>query len=145
MKEKILALLHDRKKMREIALYLLFGALTTLVSWLACWLCKLFLDAADPLENNIINTVGWVAGVLFAYPVNRRFVFRSENPHVLKEFAGFAASRVSTWLIELAIMTLSVNVLRIDYWVAKIGIATVTVVILNYVFSKLFIFRKKTQ
>ena len=142
MKERLKALL---QKHREIVIYLAVGALTTLVSWAVCWICKLFLDPDVPLQNSVINTVGWAAGVLFAYPMNRRFVFQSRNPNVLREFAGFVASRVSTWLIEVAIMTLTVNVMHISYWVAKICIATVMVVILNYVFSKLFIFRKKRQ
>ena len=130
-------------KYREIIVYLIVGVLTTIVAWVACYIAKLFLDSSDTLQNNIINTIGWVAGVCFAYPTNRKWVFRSTNPHIFKEFMGFAASRLSTWVIELVIMTVTVNLLHMDYWIAKIFIAAVLVTILNYVFSKLLIFKKK--
>jgi len=130
-------------KYREIIIYLIVGVLTTIFSWLACWLAKFFLDPGIPMQNNIINTIGWVAGVCFAYPLNRKWVFRSTNPHVFREFIGFAGSRVSTWLLEIVIMLVTVNWLHMHYWIAKIFIAAVLVTILNYVFSKLLIFRKK--
>ena len=132
-------------KYREIIVYLIVGVLTTIVAWLACYVAKLFLDSSDTLQNNIINTIGWVAGVCFAYPTNRKWVFQSTNPQILKEFLGFAASRLSTWILELVIMTVTVNLLRMDYWIAKIFIAAVLVTILNYVFSKLLIFNRKNK
>ena len=130
-------------KHREILVYLVVGVLTTLVSWLACWVAKFFLDPEVTWQNNVIQTIGWVAGVSFAYPTNRKWVFRSTNPEILKEFLGFAGSRVSTWVIELVVMMLTVNLLHIPYWIAKIFIASVLVVVLNYVFSKLLVFKKK--
>ncbi|MGI5976101.1 MAG: GtrA family protein [Candidatus Limivicinus sp.] len=139
MKEKISAFL---KKYREILVYLVVGVLTTLFSWLACFICKFFLDPEIAWQNSVINTIGWVAGVCFAYPLNRKWVFRSVNPHVFKEFLGFAGSRVSTWILEVVIMNLTVNVFHMNYWIAKIFIAAVLVTILNYVFSKLLIFKK---
>ena len=140
MIEKIKALC---VKYREIIIYLIVGVLTTVFSWAACWVAKLFLDSTDTLQNNIINTIGWVAGVCFAYPLNRRWVFRSTNPKIVQEFLGFAASRLSTWALELVIMTVTVNMLHMSYWIAKIFIAAVLVTILNYVFSKLLIFKNK--
>lgn len=128
---------------REILVYLIVGVLTTIFSWLACYVAKFFLDPSSTMQNNIINTIGWVAGVCFAYPLNRKWVFHSVNPHVLKEFAGFAASRLSTWALELVIMMVTVNAFHMSYWIAKIFIAAVLVTILNYVFSKLWIFKKK--
>lgn len=140
MIEKIKALLI---KYREILVYLVVGVLTTIVSWLACWVAKFFLDSDNTLQNNIIQTIGWVAGVSFAYPTNRRWVFRSTNPHIFREFIGFAGSRVSTWLLELVVMTVCVNLIHLNYWVSKIFIAAVLVTVLNYLISKLFVFRKK--
>jgi putative flippase GtrA len=130
-------------KYREILVYLIVGVLTTIFSWLACYIAKFFLDSSSTLQNNIINTIGWVAGVCFAYPLNRKWVFRSTNPKIFSEFTGFAASRLSTWALELIIMTVTVNLLHMSYWIAKIFIAAVLVTILNYVFSKLLIFKKK--
>ena len=106
MTEKIKALC---VKYREILVYLIVGVLTTIFSWLACYVAKFFLDPTNTMQNNIINTIGWVAGVCFAYPLNRRWVFCSSNPHILREFFGFAASRLSTWALELVIMMVPVN------------------------------------
>ncbi len=91
----------------------------------------------------IINTLGWVAGVCFGYPLNRSWVFRSTNPNIAKEFGGFAASRLSTWFLDIFIMWLTVNVLAWNYWISKICISAVVVTVLNYIFSKVLIFKKK--
>ena len=130
----------------EILVYLVVGVLTTIFSWFACFLAEHFLlDSSDTFQNLIINTIGWVAGVCFAYPLNRSWVFRSTNPHIVKEFGGFAASRLSTWFLDLFIMWLTVNVFNWNYWICKIMISSVIVTILNYVFSKVFIFKKKIR
>jgi putative flippase GtrA len=84
-------------------------------------------------------------GVCFAYPLNRSWVFKSHNPQIAKEFMMFAASRLSTWVLDIVIMWLTVNVLSWDYWISKICISTVLVTILNYVFSKVLIFGKKKK
>jgi putative flippase GtrA len=84
-----------------------------------------------------------VVGVCFAYPLNRSWVFKSRNPQIAKEFVMFAASRLSTWILDIAIMWLTVNLLSWDYWISKIFISAVLVTILNYVFSKVLIFNKK--
>ncbi len=143
MIEKIKELM---KKYEEIIVYLIVGVLTTIFSWAACYVAELLgLDSTNDFQNFIINTIGWVAGVLFAYPLNRKWVFRSNNPQILKEFTGFAGSRLSTWILDIVIMWLTVNVIQMNYWVAKIFISSVVVTILNYVFSKIFIFKKKEQ
>ena len=134
------------KKYREIIVYLFVGVLTTIFSWGACFIAEwLFLDPQIAWQNGLINTIGWVAGVVFAYPLNRKWVFVSTNPKILIEFSGFAASRLSTWILDIAIMALTVNVLQMNYWIAKIFISAVLVMILNYVFSKVLIFRKKAE
>ncbi len=132
-------------KYEEIIIYLIVGVLTTIVSWGACFVCELFLDSLITWQNFIINSIGWVVGVVFAYPLNRQWVFKSKNPHVIQEFSGFAASRISTWILDVAIMWLTVNVFAMNYWIAKICISAVLVTIANYVFSKLLIFRKKPE
>ncbi len=132
------------KKYREILIYLIVGVLTTVFSWVACFVCeRLFLDPGISWQNAIINTLGWVAGVCFAYPLNRKWVFQSTNPQILKEFLEFATSRLSTWILDIVIMELCVNVWNMHYWIAKIFISSVLVTILNYVFSKIFIFKNK--
>lgn len=140
MVEKIKALC---KKYEEILIYLIVGVMTTIVSWGAAYLGKLLLDTDVSWQNTVNNTFSWVVGVLFAYPLNRRWVFKSTNPKIMKEFLGFATSRVSTLIMDIVIMWLTVNVLEMNYWIAKIFISSVIVTIANYVFSKVLIFKKK--
>lgn len=154
------------EKYREIIVYLIVGVLTTIFCWVVAWALTFVLDTTVSIQNAIINSLSWVAGVLFAFPLNRKWVFKSENPHVMKEFIGFAGSRVSTWALDVLIMWLFVNVWpltklvtwlcglvgmevndgnidKLNYWFAKIFISAVLVTIANYVFSKVFIFKKK--
>lgn len=154
------------KKYEEIIIYLIVGVLTTIFSWLACFVATLFLDSQIPVQNFIITTITWLSGVLFAYPLNRIWVFKSKNKNIFKEFFGFATSRLSTYFLDMFIMWFFVNVLpftpliiklcgsfslnfgaetfdTINYWFVRICISAVLVTILNYVFSKVFIFRKK--
>ena len=131
-------------KYQEIIIYLIVGVLTTIFSWGACFVVEwLFLDPDISWQNTMINTIGWVAGVVFAYPLNRKWVFKSTNSKIMKEFAGFAASRLSTWILDIVIMWVTVNVFSMNYWIAKIFISSVLVMILNYVFSKVLVFKKK--
>lgn len=131
-------------KYREILIYLIVGVLTTIFSWAACFIFERFLLNPDiTWQNALLNTIGWVAGVCFAYPLNRKWVFQSTNPKIIKEFGEFAVSRLSTWILDLVIMELTVNVWSLNYWIAKIFISSVLVTILNYVFSKVFIFKKE--
>lgn len=130
-------------KYREIFIYLIVGVLTTIVSWLACLLAKIVLNPEITIQNNIINTIGWITGVLFAYPLNRKWVFKSNNKRIIKEFIAFVSSRISTWVTELIVMTVCVNIFHLEYWIAKICIAAVLVTVLNYIFSKIFIFKKQ--
>ena len=131
------------KKYEEIIIYLIVGVMTTIVSWAAAFLGKLLLDVDVSWQNTLNNTISWVVGVLFAYPLNRKWVFKSKNPKILKEFLGFASSRDSTLVMDIVIMWLTVNVIGMNYWIAKIFISSVIVTIANYVFSKLLIFKKK--
>lgn len=147
-------------KYREIIVYLIVGVLTTIVSWGGAWVAGLLLDSEIVWQNYVINTFSWLVGVGFAYPLNRKWVFKSTNPHIFKEFIGFTGSRVSTWVMDVVIMFLFVNVWPIPpflsnwfsispqkatFWEAKILISSVIVTIANYIFSKLLVFKKKTK
>lgn len=129
-------------KYEELIIYVIVGGLTTIVSWGAAFLGKLVLDVDISWQNTVNNAFSWLVGVLFAYPLNRKWVFKSSNPQVLKEFLGFASSRVSTLIMDIVIMWLTVNVIGMKYWIAKICISAVVVTIANYVFSKLLVFKK---
>lgn len=132
------------KKYQEILIYLIVGVMTTIVSWGAAYLGKLILDTDISWQNTVNNSFSWLVGVLFAYPLNRKWVFKSTNPKIIKEFLGFAASRISTLIMDVVIMWVTVNVIGMNYWIAKIFISSVIVTIANYVFSKLLIFKKKS-
>ena len=140
MIEKIKALL---VKYRELIIYGIVGVITTIVNWGASFLLEAtVLDSSVPLQNTIINVIAWIAAVVVSFPMNRKWVFQSRNPAWIHEFLGFTASRITTLLIEELIMLLCVNLLEIDFRISKIFIASVLVIILNYVFSKLLVFRK---
>ena len=133
------------KKYREIIVYLIVGGITTVISWGAkfLWNWAFYAGTAHPtnVQNFILSAVNWVAGVAAAYPMNRKWVFRSKNPNILKEASGFVASRVATLLMDILVMQLLGNVLGINVYVATV-ISSVLVIIGNYVFSKLLVFRK---
>ena len=130
-------------KYRELIVYFIVGVMTTIVNWVSFYLLSLVLDSNVEWQLSLNNTISWVAAVVFAYPLNRKWVFQSTNPEKFKEFLGFTASRVSTWIIELFVMWLCVNVMGWNQYLSKYLIASVLVVILNYVFSKLLVFKKK--
>ena len=131
------------KKYESVILYLIFGVLTTLVNFAAYHICYTKLQ----FPNLVSNTIAWILSVLFAFITNKIWVFKSksfQNELVLRELITFVVSRLSTWLLETVIMFVGVDILK-GYWLIAKVIASVLVVILNYVFSKLFIFRKNNE
>lgn len=140
MREKLIKLYKDHE---EVANYLVVGVLTTIVSWAAAWVAKLFLDSTVSWQNAIINFINWAAGVIFGYFANRKYVFKSTNPEMVKEFISFASGRVSTLILDVVIMEVTHNILGLPFWPCKIFISSVLVMIANYVLSKVFVFKKK--
>lgn len=140
MIEKIKALC---VKYEEIIAYLIVGVLNTLVSWAAWFLCAYtVLDAEVVWQNVALSIISWVVGVVFGYVLNRKYVFKSKEPNVMKEFLQFSGGRVSTWVLDAVMMVLMVNVLSINEGFSKIFVS-VLVMIGNYLISKLFVFKKK--
>lgn len=138
--KKLLELYH---KHEEIINYLIVGICTTIVSLAAYFIStRTFLDVENPVQLQIANAIKWIAGVVFGYFTNRRFVFKSRNKNMLGEFFSFAGSRVATLFLDMAIMGLMVSIMGI--WdVIAAGVSMVAVTIANYVLSKLIVFRKK--
>ena len=125
---------------RETVTYLIFSVLTTAVNYVV-------YDGLLRLRVNylIANVIAWIAAVLFAYFTNKHFVFESRDYRlrtVLPEMGRFAAGRLITLGIEQAILFIGVDLLGGNERVMKLC-AAVIVVILNYVFSKLFIFKNR--
>ena len=133
------------KKYREQISYLIVGGLTTAVSLLTYYLCtKTFLNPEVPLQLQAANVISWICAVAFAYVTNRRYVFRSRAKNKVQEAAKFVLSRVTTLLMEMAIMWLGVTVLGVNDRIVKL-VAQVIIILANYVLSKLLVFRKKEK
>lgn len=126
---------------REVISYLVFGVLTTIVNFVFYWL---FTDICG-IYYITANVISWVFAVAFAYVTNKLFVFESKSWElslVAKEVLSFGAARVLSLLFETGFLALTVEVMNVPKLIAKV-IAAVFVVIINYVASKLFIFKKK--
>lgn len=134
------------KKYEEIIAYLIVGGLTTIVSWAAKFIANALLFNntmyPTPVENFILSTINWTAGVIFAYFTNRKYVFKSHEP-MLKEAPKFVLSRVSTWILDIVVMQV-LTAVGVNLMIATV-ISAVLVIIGNYVFSKLFVFNDKKE
>ena len=136
------------KKNKEVLMYLFFGVLTTAVSFVTAGIAKHLLEGAGASENTVSlvsTSVSWVCAVTFAYITNRIWVFNSEatgRKGILIEMASFYGGRLFTYFTEMFMMWVGYSQLHFNYWVTKI-VANVVVLILNYVISKLLVFRKK--
>ena len=129
-------ILNIYKKHKSIINYIVVGGFTTLVSIGSFALFELFIP------NYMINTVlSWILAVLFAFYTNRRFVFESKNKNIIEEMISFFGSRLTTLLIEMATMYLLVDLIKLNNMIAKVFVQFI-VLILNYIFSKLFVFKK---
>ena len=137
-------------KYEEKWLYLFFGVLTTAVSFITAGVSKHFLEAGGLGKNavgDISTAISWVCAVTFAYLTNRVWVFESHaegKKALVSEAASFYGGRIFTLLVEMAIMKVGFSWIGINYWVTKIA-ANVIVLILNYVISKIFVFRDKNN
>ena len=133
-------------KHREILVYIIVGGLTTVVAW-GCkflWNAIFYAGTALPTvtQNTVLSVVENVSGIAFAYPTNRKWVFQSKNPNILSELISFIGSRAATWILGWLLNMLLVNVLNVSVFISTVVVGIV-VIIGNYVFSKLLVFRKK--
>lgn len=128
------------KKYKPVLLYLVFGVLSTLVNIGIYALCyRLF-----GLTNVISTIIAWVLTVLFVFATNKNLVFGSksmEKQVLVYELVTFYGCRTATGLLDVAMMYLFVDILSLNALAMKV-IANVVVVILNFIASKLIIFRK---
>jgi len=123
------------KKYEEIINYLIFGVLTTIVSILSYALFRFF-----NINYIISNILSWIISVTFAFITNKIYVFKSKENKILNEAIKFYLSRITSLLIELVIMYLAVDILNINDMISKI-IVQFIVIVLNYIFSKIFVFK----
>ena len=128
------------KKFKEEISYLFFGVLTTIVNFVVYALLLNFLQ----LPAYLSNVVAWVASVLFAYVTNKLYVFQSKDwskATVFPEVWKFIASRTLSGLLETVFLLITVDALSLNGNLMKVIIAVI-VVILNYITSKMLVFKK---
>lgn len=138
MTEKIKALV---VKHWEVLSYLFFGVLTTAVNYVVFALAVQLL----PVSATVGNVIAWVVAVAFAYLTNKPFVFRSHDwsaKTVVPEFGKFLSCRIGSGVMETAIILVAVDILGGNKYLWKL-LTNVLVVIVNYIGSKLLVFRKK--
>ena len=130
-------------KYKEIISYLFFGFVTTAVNYGVFALCG-HVFHLDVVFSNII---AWVVAVIVAYVTNKLWVFESKGKDartIAREFAEFVIARLITLGIETLLLWIFVDKLGVNDLIMKI-ITNIIVVILNYIFSKFIIFRKKKK
>ncbi len=136
------------KKYRELISYLFWGFATTCVSW------GTYSVFAKGMSLSILaaNILSWVCAVIFAYITNKLFVFHSyswEPNYLWREASLFLSARLGTGIMEIVLVPLLVHlglnqaIFGVKGAVSKV-LVSILVIVLNYVFSKLFIFKSKT-
>lgn len=154
------------KKYRELIVYVIVGLMTTVVSYgIRLGIIYIFapilgidLESEGAVLRTVAVSVGWVAGVIFAFFTNKSWVFRDKvngTRAVLIQFGEFTLSRVFTYFVELglgvgvpALLILLgfkpfTFIIEIDADLIASGVSIVLVTVLNYILSKLLVFRKK--
>ena len=130
------------KKYKEVVNYLIFGGLSTLVNFVSYYIFARTLN----IDEVISGGLSWFCAVLFAYVTNKLFVFetkKSNKKEVIKEMLSFFLARViSGALCDVGTFALMIKVLGINDIIAKL-VTQVMVIIVNYLFSKLIVFKKE--
>ena len=123
---------------KELISYLIFGVLTTVVNIVVYYVFNTWLQ----VNYLVSNAIAWIASVLFAYITNRKYVFESKNTSMINELVKFIGARLSTGIMDMILMWLLVDILTMNSMVSKI-VVNVLVIVLNYVLSKVFVFKKE--
>ena len=125
--------------------YIVFGALTTLVNIVvSAFLYYIVLSTlSEGIKVNISNVIAIIAAWIFAYVTNKIYVFDSKTSsfkELIREIVSFVSCRGITAVVEILLMNLFVTMLHYNYILMKI-IVNIIVIILNFIFSKIFIFK----
>jgi putative flippase GtrA len=128
------------KKYKEVIMYLIFGVLTTLVNILS----YVIFTRLFKMDIYTSNVIAWILAVLFAYVTNRKYVFSSNIKTFkgkIREITSFYACRLLTFGVDMLSMYILIDLFNVNDMVSKV-IVNVIVIILNYILSKLIIFKK---
>ena len=135
----------------EILSYLFFGVATTVVAVLTRMLCYAFTS------NELLSTaIGNSAGILVAFATNDTIVFKQERTGWGARFVKFALARLSTFLLDMGLTLIFVTTFPniIGQFVhndikavntIETLFAQIVIIVLNYVFSKVFVFKNKSK
>ena len=121
---------------KELFLYVVFGTFTFFVNIITYFLFEDILG----INYLISNVLAWFFSVLFAYITNRIWVFESKSTEIIKEMSLFFGGRIFSGAVDTGLMYLFIDVLLIGDMISKI-VVQVIVIILNYIFSKLIVFK----
>ena len=128
------------KKYKGLIMYGIFGVLTTAINIITYNICY----GALQISNVAANVIAWILSVLFAYITNKLFVFESKSfkaSVLFREMVSFFGCRVATGVLDLVIMYVAVDVLLLHAMLWKV-ISNVLVIIINFVLSKLIVFKE---
>lgn len=134
-------------KYKDLILYLIFGVLTTIVSFGSQLIVALIMGTETYLATTVATAFSWICAVTFAFFTNKIYVFQSvttTKKAFWTEFISFYSARGLSLLLELGIMNLFATKLGFNYWVVKI-LAQIFIMLTNYLLSKLVIFKNKTN
>ncbi|MFI3167545.1 MAG: GtrA family protein [Bacillota bacterium] len=139
MIDKIYKLLY---KYREIVKYGIFGVLTTLVNYI----CYIILTRGFSMHELWGTGIAFILSIIFAYFTNRKWVFESQTvgKEKIAEFFKFVIARISGLFLDLGIMWLFVTHLGYNDLIIKI-LSNIFIILLNFVISKVFVFKKKAE
>lgn len=128
---------------KETISYVIFGILTTIINLISYY----FFSNIISINYLISNIISWIISVSFAYVTNKLYVFNSKDKNkdvVIKEFIKFVNCRLTSGVIEMILLFLLVDVIKVNDIISKFVIGVI-VVVLNFIFSKIFVFQKVNQ
>lgn len=128
------------KKYKGVLSYLFFGVCSTLINIITYYVAA-HIFYLSTLASTVI---AWITAVIFAYITNKIWVFECKSWKIdvlLKEASSFFTCRVLTGILDIAIMTICVDVLLFNDMIIKV-VSNIIVIILNYFASKLIVFKK---
>ena len=127
---------------KELFFYAVFGVGATVINIVSY---RVLANTFGKKYFLIANIIAWILAFIFAFITNKLFVFESkswEAQIAMKEFVGFLSARLATGVLDTVLMWLFVSIISLDDTLSKI-IINILVIIINYIASKFFIFKKE--
>ena len=131
------------KKFREQIMYIIFGVLTTIVNYVV----YLALTKMMNVDYMISTVISQIVAMIFAYITNKIYVFEAKNDSfkgLIKEMVSFFSVRIVSLFLDMGFMKLFVDIMHLNDAIMKL-VSNVLIIVANYIFSKLFIFKKNKK